>query len=46
MPATPISVYPVPANEYVVFSVDRNQNLENAVLYIYDFTGRALMQKK
>ncbi len=46
LPATPISVYPVPANEYVVFSVDRNQNLENAVLYIYDFTGRALIQKK
>jgi len=46
LPATPISVYPVPANEYVVFSVDRNQNLENAVLYVYDFTGRALIQKK
>lgn len=40
VPAAAISVYPVPAKEKVVISVDPNINLANAVLYVYDLTGR------
>jgi hypothetical protein len=45
-PPTSISVYPVPANEYVVFNVDRNADLTEASLFIYDFTGRSVVVKK
>lgn len=43
IPAAPISVYPVPAKDQVVISVDPNVNLENAVLTVYDLTGRKMI---
>jgi hypothetical protein len=46
LPATTVTVYPVPASEQVVFSVDKSANLEQAVLVIYDFTGRTVLSKK
>lgn len=43
IPAAPVTVYPVPAKEQIVISVDPNVNLENAVLVVYDLTGRKLI---
>ncbi len=43
IPAAPVTVYPVPAKEQIVISVDPNVNLENAVLVVYDLTGRKMI---